>query len=75
MRFSRPIPNEIWEGVMGHLDDDRKTLKAIIQAECIASFEATRAYWQNGSLVELEEQSKFQQQILANFVRSLDIES
>jgi hypothetical protein len=74
MRLSRPIPNEIWQNVMGHVDD-KTTLKAVIEAECAASHEARRAYWQSfSSLAELEQQPESQRQTLANFVRGLVIE-
>jgi hypothetical protein len=78
MRLSRPIPNEIWQNVMGHVDD-KTTLKAVSEAECVASYEATRAYWRgssskSGFLAELEAQPIAQQQLLATFIRHLEIE-
>jgi hypothetical protein len=79
MRLSCPIPPEIWEGVMSHLEDDRQTLKAVILADCLASSAATRIYWQNtlackGLLTELEKQPQNEQQFLASLIHAVVID-
>jgi hypothetical protein len=78
MRLSRPIPDEIWEGIMSHLEDDRQTLKAVMLADCLASSAAMRMYWQNtlackGLLTELEEQPQNEQQFLASLIHAVVI--
>jgi hypothetical protein len=79
MCLSRPIPDEIWEGIMSHLEDDRQTVKAVMLAKCLASSAATRIYWQNtlscnGLLTELEEQPQDEQQYLASWIHTVVID-
>jgi hypothetical protein len=79
MLLSRPVPPEIWEGIMSHLVDDRQTLKAVMLANCLASSAATRIYWQNtlsckGLLTELEEQPQSEQQSLASLINAVVID-
>jgi hypothetical protein len=79
MLLSRPVPEEVWLEIMSHLADDRETLRAAIDAECDASFAATRIYWANltsekGLLDELEEQPDDQRQFYANMIRKVTID-
>lgn len=41
------VPEEVWEDVLSHLVMDRKTLRAVAQANCPASNQARRLYGRN----------------------------
>jgi hypothetical protein len=76
MHLKSPISEEVCEKILSSLGSDRQTLAAVIEADCLASRQALRLYWQNDSaskelLEELDDEPESRQQFLADMVRNI----
>lgn len=78
-RSWQDLPAEIYQQIVSYLVHQRVTLEAIIVADCAATNEALRLYWQTASpdndlLAILESKPLHHRQFLADFMRNINIE-
>lgn len=76
MHLSSPISEEVWEKILVNLVSDRQTLHAVVEADCLASEQTLRLYWQNNSgakelLEELDDEPECRRQFLADMVHNI----